>query len=280
MLRQRILTAIVLLLIVAGAVTAPTPWPMLALLGLMAGCALWEWLRLVVEGAAVPWVGALLFIIVLIPLSMQLADGQAILDTVFGRFLLPLAVLFWLTAAPAFVVRAHVPEGCRPGILALAGVLTLAAAWYALAWVFLRFGAAALISLWALIWVADIAAYFAGRGLGRRKLAPRVSPGKTLEGAAGGILVATAWLVATALWWPDSFGALLRAHLGWPGLILAGLVLAAWSIVGDLFESLLKRRAGVKDSSQLLPGHGGVYDRIDAVLPVAPAAVLLLLAGL
>jgi phosphatidate cytidylyltransferase len=79
------------------------------------------------------------------------------------------------------------------------------------------------------------------------------------------------------VWWPDSFGALLLNRLGWPGLLLSGVVLAAWSIVGDLFESLLKRRAGVKDSSRLLPGHGGVYDRIDAVLPVAPAAVLLLL---
>jgi phosphatidate cytidylyltransferase len=189
---------------------------------------------------------------------------------------LPLAVLFWLTVAPVTVVRARVPAGCRPGVLALAGVLTLAATWYALAWIFLRHGAVALISLWALIWAADIAAYFTGRALGRHKLAPRVSPGKTREGALGGVIAATAWLVATALWWPDSFGALLLARIGWAGLILAGVVLAAWSIVGDLFESLLKRRAGVKDSSQLLPGHGGVYDRIDAVLPVAPAAVLLL----
>ncbi|MGB3425023.1 MAG: phosphatidate cytidylyltransferase [Castellaniella sp.] len=279
MLRQRILTAIVLLLIVAAAVTAPTPWPMLALLGLMTGCALWEWLRLVVAGAAVRWGGAVLAVLVLVPLSRLLVDGRPMLETVFGSYLLPLAVLFWLALAPVVVVRARVPDACRPGVLALTGVLALAATWYALAWVFLRHGAGALISLWALIWVADIAAYFTGRSLGRHKLAPRVSPGKTLEGAAGGVLAATAWLVATALWWPDSFGALLLARIGWAGLVVAGVALAAWSILGDLFESLLKRRAGVKDSSQLLPGHGGVYDRIDAVLPVAPAAVLLLTAG-
>ncbi len=279
MLRQRILTAIVLLLIVAAAVTAPTPWPMLALLGLMTGCALWEWLRLVIDGAAVRWGGAALAVLALVPLSRLLADGQPTLETAFGSFLLPLAVLFWLALAPIAVARARVPDACRPAVLALAGALILAATWYALAWVFLRHGAAALISLWALIWAADIAAYFTGRSLGRHKLAPRVSPGKTLEGAAGGILAATAWLVATALWWPDSFGALLLARIGWAGLIVAGAALAAWSIVGDLFESLLKRRAGVKDSSQLLPGHGGVYDRIDAVLPVAPVAALLLMAG-
>jgi len=280
MLRQRILTAIVLLLIVAAAVTAPTPWPMLALLGLMTGCALWEWLRLVMDGTAARWGGAVLAVVALVPLSRLLADGQPTLEAAFGSFLLPLAVLFWLTAAPAAVARARVPDACRPAVLALAGALLLSATWYALAWVFLRHGAAALISLWALIWAADIAAYFTGRSLGRHKLAPRVSPGKTLEGAAGGILAATAWLVATALWWPDSFGALLLARVGWAGLVAAGVALAAWSIVGDLFESLLKRRAGVKDSSQLLPGHGGVYDRIDAVLPVAPAAALLLMAGL
>jgi phosphatidate cytidylyltransferase len=151
--------------------------------------------------------------------------------------------------------------------------------WFALAWIFLQYGASALISLWALIWCADIAAYFVGRQFGRHKLAPDVSPGKTREGAFGGILAATIWLVATAIWWPGSYGALVLAQWGPAGLVLAGILLSAWSILGDLFESLLKRRAGVKDSSQLLPGHGGVYDRIDAVLPVAPAAILLLLIG-
>ena len=278
MLRQRGLTAIFLLLIVVAAVTAPTPWPMLSLLGLMVACGLWEWLRLVVNGTVLRWGAAVATVLVLVPLSRLLADANPALDTAFGVFLLPLAVLFWLTIAPVAVARARIPDICHPNLLALAGVLALFTTWYALAWVFLRHGAVALISLWALIWAADIAAYFTGRSLGRHKLAPQVSPGKTLEGAAGGILAATLWLVATALWWPGSFGGLLLGRFGWAGLILAGVVLAAWSILGDLFESLLKRRAGVKDSSQLLPGHGGVYDRIDAVLPVAPAAVLLLTA--
>src|SRR5690606_32908688 len=135
-----------------------------------------------------------------------------------------------------------------------------------------------LVSLLALIWFADIAAYFSGKALGRHKLAPRVSPGKTWEGALGGVLAATAWVLASS-YWPDSFGHVLMQRWSWWLVALIAVFLAALSIVGDLFESLLKRRAGVKDSSQLLPGHGGVYDRIDALLPVAPIALLLTGAG-
>ncbi|MFT0531825.1 phosphatidate cytidylyltransferase [Castellaniella hirudinis] len=279
MLRQRILTAIVLLLIIAAAVTAATPWPMLALLGIMTGCALWEWWRLVWSH---PWArsaGAVVLVIALGVASRLLVDGQPGLAALFHAGLLPLAVLFWLLAAPAMVLRAQVPAQCPTAGLALAGLLVLVATWYALAWLFVRHGAAALVSLWALVWCADIAAYFVGRGLGRHKLAPRVSPGKSWEGALGGVVFATLWLLACAAWWPGSYGALLLPRLGWPALAAVGAVLAAWSIIGDLFESLLKRRAGVKDSSHLLPGHGGVYDRIDAVLPVAPAAALLLIIG-
>ncbi|WP_322994952.1 phosphatidate cytidylyltransferase [Castellaniella sp.] len=279
MLRQRILTAIVLLLIVAAAVTASTPWPMLALLGIMTGCALWEWWRLVWANALARNAGAVLVVCVLGVASRLLVDGQPGLMTLSNTLILPLALLFWLLAAPFMVLRAQVPAHCPTIGLALAGLVTLVATWYALAWLFVQHGAAALISLWALIWCADIAAYFVGRSLGRHKLAPKVSPGKSWEGAVGGVIFATLWLLACAAWWPDSYGALLLPRLGWSGLIVVGLVLAAWSIIGDLFESLLKRRAGVKDSSQLLPGHGGVYDRIDAVLPVAPAAVLLLIFG-
>lgn len=279
MLRQRVLTAIVLLLIVAGAVMAPTPWPMLALLSLMTGCALWEWWRLVWNDPLARGGGAVLAVCLLGVASRLLVDRQADLAYIFQIGVLPLAVLFWLLPAPLMVLRAQVPTRCPSAGLVLAAVVALAATWYALAWIFLSHGAAALISLWALVWCADIAAYFTGRSLGRRKLAPAVSPGKTWEGAAGGVLAATIWLAATAAWWPGSYGALLVDRLGWPGLIPAGIALAVWSIVGDLFESLLKRRAGVKDSSRLLPGHGGVYDRIDAVLPVAPAAILLLILG-
>jgi len=280
MLGQRILTAIVLLLIVAGALAAPSPWPVLLLLAAAAGCALWEWIRLVLSSAWPRRLVPLLGVLLMLGLSaswLQAGPGQAPAWTAwFQRGLVPLAVLFWALPAPAMVLRVQPLSFFGPRVLAGCAVLALLAVWYALARIYLEFGAQCLVSLLALIWCADIAAYFTGRALGRHKLAPRVSPGKTWEGAAGGVAAATAWLVATAWWWPQSYGARLLETGSTAWVIAAGILLAAWSIIGDLFESLLKRRAGVKDSSRLLPGHGGVYDRIDAVLPVAPAALLLL----
>lgn len=277
MLRTRILTASVLLLIVAVAVSVASPWPMMILLAAMCACAWWEWLRLVpVEPRRAGWLAAVSAILLLVA-SAALLQGAGWVEPWARSVVLPLAVLFWLTAAPHAVVHAELPGYWRPVPLAALGLWLLGATWYALAWLFLAHGAAALISLWALVWCADIAAYFVGRSLGRHKLAPSVSPGKSREGAVGGIAAGVLWLAATAIWWPGSFGGLLLNRLGWPALVVTGIVLAAWSIVGDLFESLLKRRAGVKDSGRLLPGHGGVYDRIDAVLPVAPAAILLML---
>ena len=123
--------------------------------------------------------------------------------------------------------------------------------------------------------MADIAAYFAGRAFGRRKLAPSISPGKTLEGAFAGVIGVVVWLTLSTQW-PESFAANLLSHSSWFGLLITGVLLAVFSIAGDLYESLLKRRAGVKDSSQLLPGHGGVYDRIDAVVAVVPLGFLLI----
>ena len=130
----------------------------------------------------------------------------------------------------------------------------------------------------ATVWIADTAAYFAGRAFGRRKLAPAISPGKTWEGVYGALAAVAAYALAL---WPaarraggfDDSG--IAPLAGW---IAAALVLAALSVVGDLFESLLKRQAGVKDSGSILPGHGGILDRIDALLAAMPAAALLSLA--
>lgn len=281
MLGQRVLTAIVLLAIVVGALLAPSPWPLLLLLAVVAGCALWEWIRLVSPSRLLSWLVPLLCTGVMLALSASWlrSGGQVVAwQTFFEHGIVPLAALFWLVLAPNMVLRAAVPVWLAPAALVGCAVLALFAVWYALANIYLKFGPQCLISLLALIWCADIVAYFTGRALGRHKLAPRVSPGKTWEGAAGGVAAATLWLVGTALYWPDSYGARLLEQSSLITVALAGILLAVWSIIGDLFESLLKRRAGVKDSSRLLPGHGGVYDRIDAVLPVAPLAFLLLLA--
>jgi phosphatidate cytidylyltransferase len=160
-------------------------------------------------------------------------------------------------------------------------VLMLCSTWLALYQAKIM-GTAFLLSCLALVWIADIAAYFAGRRWGRRKLAPTISPGKSWEGVVGGMLAvqlfAFAWL-ALAAQWPLLEGSVFAALLqhGYPLLVLGLLFLTAMSVVGDLIESLIKRSAGAKDSSQLLPGHGGVLDRMDALLPTLPLALMLAL---
>jgi phosphatidate cytidylyltransferase len=160
------------------------------------------------------------------------------------------------------------------------GVVLLWAAWLALGHAKVA-GVNFLLSVFCLVWVADIGAYFGGRAFGRRKLAPTISPGKSWEGVWSGmacaLLLAIAWLAAErALGVPErSLFGLLWARFGAFGMGVAVILLAAVSVVGDLFESLVKRSAGAKDSSGLLPGHGGVLDRIDALLPVFPIALAL-----
>lgn len=139
-----------------------------------------------------------------------------------------------------------------------------------------------LLSVMAIVWIADIGAYFSGKAFGRRKLAPSISPGKSWEGAIGGwLLVLIAAFVTVKLaagsvpFLADTFPVLLMQSWGWPGLVAVMTLLVAASVVGDLFESMLKRRAQLKDSGNLLPGHGGVLDRIDALIPVLPLAALL-----
>jgi phosphatidate cytidylyltransferase len=134
-----------------------------------------------------------------------------------------------------------------------------------------------LFSVMAIVWIADVGAYFTGRAFGKRKLAPSISPGKSWEGVIGGwcavLLLATATTMLPLL--QDTFTARMYAAWGWNGFVPALTLIVAASVVGDLFESQLKRRAGMKDSSNLLPGHGGVLDRIDALIPVLPLAVLM-----
>ena len=133
-----------------------------------------------------------------------------------------------------------------------------------------------LLSVMAIVWIADIGAYFSGKAFGKRKLAPSISPGKSWEGAVGGWL-AVLILAAISTGIPalaDTFATHIQIKWNWIGFILVMSVVVAASVAGDLFESQLKRRAGVKDSSSLLPGHGGVLDRVDALIPVLPLAVL------
>ena len=229
----------------------------------------WEWGRLCGLGA----VAALLMG------AVVGASGLAWLllpaPPVLGAAWLGLATLLWITAVPAWLFyRDQVPGG---PVLAALGWFMLLACWYAV-WQARESGAAYLFLLLGVAWIADICAYFAGKAFGRHKLAPAISPGKTWEGVAGGALGVQALMAACVLGAaavPNYFGELssLRGPLAAAG---AAAALTAVSVVGDLFESLLKRRAGMKDSSALLPGHGGVLDRIDALPPTLPAALALL----
>jgi phosphatidate cytidylyltransferase len=170
----------------------------------------------------------------------------------------------------------QLPRWSRWGL----GLVVLWAAWLAIASARVR-GINFMLSVFCVVWMADVAAYFGGRAFGRRKLAPTISPGKSWEGVWSGMLGV---LLLSLLWMgldrhfvfdSPSFFTVLQSHAGWAGLVLSLLLLCGLSVVGDLVESLVKRAAGAKDSSRLLPGHGGVLDRVDALLPVFPVALAL-----
>jgi phosphatidate cytidylyltransferase len=179
---------------------------------------------------------------------------------------------FWFVAAPLWLRFGWKPASKWLG--AIVGWLILLPFWFAMMDLH-AFSPWRLLAAMVLVWVADIAAYFAGRAFGRRKLAPSISPGKTWEGVAGalaGVLVYVAVLIM--IWERISETPGAADPYLWTLWIALAIVMTAISIVGDLFESAIKRRAGVKDSGVLLPGHGGLLDRIDALLPVLPLAAL------
>jgi phosphatidate cytidylyltransferase len=218
----------------------------------------WEWSAFLRAPApALRW-GYVTLVGALLPLVWRLSATPVGRDAV-----LITALLWWLTALLWIVVA---PRRVRPWSAALAGVLALVPAWLAL--VRLRIdpphGAQWVLFALILVWVADIGAFFFGRHFGRMRLAPDVSPGKTWEGVAGGAAVSVVVAIAGGLW----FHVPLRTFLP---LCLA---VVAFSIVGDLTESLLKRFAGIKDSGTVFPGHGGVMDRIDSVTGAAPVLFL------
>lgn len=274
MLKQRIITAILLLAVLLPALFHSDPAPFCALTLLLIVAAGWEWGRLIGLGF-----GAALACGAGLGLVLGLAWWRFGLETALPG-LWQATGLFWIVATP-LLLRAGVPGW--PGIARWmrlgAGLLLIALAWWAMAQARVQ-GVELLLSIMALVWTADIAAYFGGRAFGRRKLAPSISPGKSwagvYSGAAGVLLLAACWTWAELHY--GTSGASLYGRL-WamgPLAMLGGLLLlTAMSVCGDLIESLVKRSAGVKDSSQLLPGHGGVLDRVDALLPVLPLAMML-----
>lgn len=279
MLRQRILTALVLLAIVLPALFYPDPRAFNGVVLLAIAAAAWEWGRLSGWSQLLALVlGAACAALCVLAWGLLGAAGAPLWLWAFGAGAWVLGGGLLLRAGVAGWPR--IPQALR----LLGGLLALWLAWLAVAQARGQ-GVNFLLSILALVWVADIGAYFAGRALGLRftrgKLAPTISPGKSWEGVWGGMLatvvLAIVWVVLDAAQptWSPSFYSHVQRSVGWPGLVVVVLCLAAMSVVGDLVESLIKRSAGVKDSSQLLPGHGGVLDRIDALLPTLPLAMLL-----
>ena len=276
MLGQRVMTAVVLLCLIAVLLRIPSVWPFLIFLSLTCALAAWEWNRLLFgRGTRIP---VLMGVLLLVATVVQ-AWAWTRLGSEDQRWLL-WSTLFsvgaWFVCVGTALFRGQTQVRQAALLWSLFAATTLFSTWGCLAWLFLHQGAQFILPMLAVIWIADIAAYFAGRALGRRKLAPRISPGKTIEGALAGVLGVVAWVIGTALYLPKSFGFELAQRWGLGGAAMLAVLLAVFSICGDLFESLLKRRALMKDSSNLLPGHGGVYDRIDAVVAVVPLAFLLL----
>ena len=271
MLKTRIITAFVLLAVLLPILFLLPPIYIGAFFLLALLVAAWEWSRLIApEAVRAAWLYALFCLMIIVfLLGMQNATWQFAL--------LLLAVIFWFFAAP-FVLAKGMNlslQKLRPFYVVL-GLILLPATWFAL--VFLReLGLVFLLSSMALVWVADIGAYFVGKAFGKRKLAIQISPGKSVEGAIGGLLLCYGYALLCVFYLPFEstlFGA-WAIRFGWAPMFLMVTVLVAFSIFGDLFESQLKRLAGVKDSSHLLPGHGGVLDRVDALIPTMPIAALL-----
>ncbi|MDR2875221.1 MAG: phosphatidate cytidylyltransferase [Methylobacillus sp.] len=271
MLKQRVLTAVALL---AGFLAAlfylPEPYWALLMLGVICLAALeWgaliglkrsgAWLLVVVVGfgvAAMMWDFP--------ELDNELDDGIPRWLTM-GIFILSAGIgIFWMVAVPLWLKLRFRIE--NKFFLAIVGLMVLFPTWMAASLLPATWSPFFLLAVMAIVWIADIAAYFVGKRFGRHKLAPSISPGKTWEGVIGALCAVALYGVILCL----------TLHLSF-WLIPGFLVLTIMSVVGDLFESLLKRQAGIKDSGNLLPGHGGVLDRIDGLTAVLPLSLFVFL---
>lgn len=272
MLKTRVLTAVVLLCGLLGAVFFLPPVGWMALVSLVCAAAAWEWGGLSRLPGTQRWVFAVLMgsACLLVGMASGLGQTGTVVATGLGGFY-AVSVAFWIGVVPVWLKRKWQLAGVAPAVVV--GLIVLLPT--ALAMAHLR-----AVNPWLLLLaiaavsVADIAAYFTGRAIGRRKLAPQISPGKTWEGAAGAACGVIAFGLSVAI---VTGG--LDASVPLVALVPALFGYTALSIEGDLFESLLKRQAGLKDSGKILPGHGGILDRIDSLtstLPVAALAVLLL----
>ncbi|WP_431477028.1 phosphatidate cytidylyltransferase [Massilia eburnea] len=273
MLKTRVITAVLLLAVLLPVLFSGYQPVVNVVVAVFFAAAVWEAFRLFKNRAAIvvaaAWTAAFVY-----TFFFNAGLEQA-------RFWLAIGAAIWLIRfAPSLKLGLPPAEGMGNTMLSMVYAVTLVACFVAILLLFAR-GPVYLLSVMAIVWAADIFAYFSGKAFGKHKLAPSISPGKSWEGAVGGMIAVLLLASATVLLAPsvpllqETFAVRLAGRMGW-GIMLAVLVLiVAASIVGDLFESMLKRRSGMKDSSNLLPGHGGVLDRIDALVPVLPIAALI-----
>ncbi len=276
MLKTRVITALVILPIVLIALFAFPAWAWAMFAFGIAMVACWEWSRL----SQMNSLQAHSFLLISFAISVAICityfrEGNGAEFAIFARATLAIAVLFWMIAAPLWLANLWHPTSMwLRGVTGLVVIIPMALAMISLRaispWLLLSFA--------VIIWVADIAAYFTGKKFGRHKLAPAISPGKTMEGVAGGlvgvVLFFFAWQYLTANTAVNEQAWVVQMHAHLMALFILFIVLAVLSVLGDLFESWMKRGAGMKDSSNLLPGHGGVLDRIDALTSTLPLAAL------
>ena len=269
MLKQRIITAIILfVLLMAALFAAPTMvWQLLVLAIVWQSSV--EWARLShISGlpAHAYCVSLTLVMIGVLWLDTSLTnDGQTYLHLAFYA----LAILLWVFVVPTWLIASWKPK--MPLFMGTIGLVLILPT--ALAMLDLRaYNPWALLFAMSMVWMADTSAYFAGRRFGKTKLAPAISPGKTWEGVYGALVAVTAYVLVC---WAAGLFSIYQNFF--PGMIVAAWWWVGLSVIGDLFESAIKRQAGVKDSGALLPGHGGLLDRIDALTSTLPFAGLALM---
>lgn len=267
MLKQRILTALVLVPLVLWALFGLTDKLLLVLFATILLGGAWEWSAL----AGLQNIPARISFLLAQAGVMGLGWWLLVSSSSIALVLLVSAALAWLVILYWLLMYEHGRLEIRlsTNVRVLLGLLLLPIAFLSIAFILVtrENDRLLILLLFLLIWGADVAAYFSGRAFGKHKLAPVISPGKTWQGVFGALLMTV--VIAGVAWWFLNYpGNLL------PKLILFSLVVVSLSIVGDLFESLLKRQAGLKDSSKLLPGHGGVLDRIDSMIAASPVYAL------
>jgi len=270
MLKTRVITAIILLAIFLPVLFLLPPIYLSALFFLILVAAAWEWSRLISPSAAYSAYFYAIICAMLVVFLWLLPEPNIELA------LLSIALAFWIIGMPMILSQGiHLSMTRWRLIFSVLGFIVLPTAWLSLN-ILREIGLLWLLSTMILVWLADIGAYFAGKTFGKHKLASQISPGKSIEGAIGGLIICIIYASFCSIYLPtlDTLFGTAKAKWGWWFMLLMTAILVLYCILGDLFESQLKRIAKVKDSSQLLPGHGGFLDRIDALLPVMPIVTL------